>query len=1488
MLNTLLCLYGRIAKINSWLRRSYLFGLLLALFLNAGIASAATVGLAINVSSAKSNYTATEVETYTVELTNRGPANASNAYFSLDVPSTIYSTISWNANVTCVATGSAVCPTAYNLVVGATTLSGTVPLVPVNSKITLTIPAPGAAAASFEGAMNVVANVAAQLGDSNSDSSTSRSNIIVYIIPGQYQFGTTIPSGPAAITAPGGSQQRYTVVLQNTGADINDIVTGLTLVASQGSGSTTSLGYVPGTKFNSITCASASGGASCANVVATQNVSYQRSILNPQPVPLVNQTAGNTNLNQSIGATQMPGGSSITLNVVVDVGIVACSTNGASDTRNLNLTSAMAAIYPSGRRETSPTTPADNSATWTTTIAAPQCGIGDLMVNGITQPSAQTAIGPNAPFSYTVTYSNGSGATANNAPLTFVFIWPAVPSSATVFAPPTCVASAGAICPGSYSSSGLLVTGVTPSLPAGGSLQITYTGTSGSDTTTQCQPLYSATQAQISPPSDFFDNNYNPNSSPQYQTNTSTQGNNAYQVITQANIGVSCAPSFDAVSSKSGPYLDFATTTLAPQPLKPGQYVYFKTSAANVAPGLPFNSYLIRDDVGITLGSLPVITNGSRGNRTLVTANPSDPPGLMTPPGFTVLHTPPMTVDQYDSGVHCMASGGAVCPDYAAPGGNGGGGAGFWESPSWVANWASATQPPLPVGGRLDFVSTYRVPPLRVSRAAGGCATTASAASGNNMFLIGLVLVDPMGSDRQPSNDTTAVPMSVSVPACNQTLTVLKTIQSPTVPPSGLINYTLVLTNTSGANLDLPRLIDFTGYRLVTPTMTMTCQSTTLGAQCPNFAPQQNVKVLADGTSRPIDSRDFPSSNTLLAFDFVWGSAGAATLPPGSSITFAVAAQYPSGEVPQKNYVYFTGSESSTTGLWPTVSSSAGPTIPVAGTLGISMAVVPLQASPGQSTSYTVDALNYAGSQTNIYFEDLLSSQMAAANPAGFANVVCRPIVAADNVFPSATTVGAATCPVFNNSASSTTAVIPSFPANSGLRLTYTVTAPANPISVPNTSSLRHDPAALTVGDANSQVNYTVFATAMLSGNVFNDINGSSIKDNGETSSPLPAGLNAVITDSTGTVIAVAAVDANGNYTTSVPANATYTVTMTTASPGVGTVPAGGVPVVLPAGWATTGENLSGVPDNTPNSMQTVAVGTADLANVNFGMEQPPVAGNAQYPNQANPGGGASVPIDAGAFLGPLPTGVTGSTAFDPAPGAVVNVIITKLPSNVSSITINGVSYTSANFPVAGVKVTPAQLAAMAVQPVTGAVTVVVPYVVTDAAAKVSGPGSVSLPLVVGPDVLTTTTVANNNGSATFTVVTSNLTGVDPAVNTVTTLQLPTGLNGVVVNGGGTYNPATGLVTWPAITLAPGASNPAAQTAVIPYVIGTTVVGSANVSADNEPASKLANNPSSAQLSTLGPVTVPVVNGWLPLLGLSLMMLVAIRRRGGKAVVTRR
>src|SRR5690606_33553231 len=62
--------------------------------------------------------------------------------------------------------------------------------------------------------------------------------------------------------------------------------------------------------------------------------------------------------------------------------------------------------------------------------------------------------------------------------------------------------------------------------------------------------------------------------------------------------------------------------------------------------------------------------------------------------------------------------------------------------------------------------------------------------------------------------------------------------------------------------------------------------------------------------------------------------------------------------------------------------------------LSIRKSVSPIAPNPGDTVSFVVDLLNAGDAATSASFRDPLHPDLAAANPGGFANVVCTPITA--------------------------------------------------------------------------------------------------------------------------------------------------------------------------------------------------------------------------------------------------------------------------------------------------------------------------------------------------------------------------------------------------------------------------------------------------------------------------------------------------------------
>ncbi len=238
------------------------------------------------------------------------------------------------------------------------------------------------------------------------------------------------------------------------------------------------------------------------------------------------------------------------------------------------------------------------------------------------------------------------------------------------------------------------------------------------------------------------------------------------------------------------------------------------------------------------------------------------------------------------------------------------------------------------------------------------------------------------------------------------------------------------------------------------------------------------------------------------------------------------------------------------------------------------------------------------------------------------------------------------------------------------------------------------------------------FVDAAISGSVFNDTNGLTDSTvNGAAPGTNAGGpLYANLFTSGGVFIKSVLVTSGGAYALSGLNTGAYIVQITTVQGSIGT-PLSGTATLLPAGWVNTGENIgTGTgSDGTPNGQLSVTIAAVpvDVMNANFGIEQRPTANNNTAGNQANPGGVVNGTVPAAIFTG-----------TDPAPGTISNIRITAFPSNATTITINGIAYTPLTFPGGGVTIpanangNPTQ--AILVDPVDGAVTVVIRYVTID------------------------------------------------------------------------------------------------------------------------------------------------------------------------------
>jgi|GEM_PF-2043690 len=343
-----------------------------------------------------------------------------------------------------------------------------------------------------------------------------------------------------------------------------------------------------------------------------------------------------------------------------------------------------------------------------------------------------------------------------------------------------------------------------------------------------------------------------------------------------------------------------------------------------------------------------------------------------------------------------------------------------------------------------------------------------------------------------------------------------------------------------------------------------------------------------------------------------------------------------------------------------------------------------------------------------------------------------------------------------------------------------------------------------------------------VSGNVFNDPDAANVNNSTGVTNLVPAGIYANLVNASGIVVATTPVNTNGTFNFSNVASANgYTVSLSTTPGTVGSTPPA---VSIPNGWVKTGE-FNGTP-NTGNdgdrngTSVPFNVGTVDVTNINFAIEQLPTPGNYTAPSQPNPGGTTCVPVPASYF-----------SATDPDNGFVISLRITAFPSNTTSITVNGVTYTAATFPSGGIILptnpngTPTASNTICVDPIDGAVTVSIPYKVTDNAGFESlTTGSVNLPFTLPAALVNVSGNVFNDPDANNV---NNSTGV--------TNLVPAGIYANLVNSSGVVVASTPVNT-----------NGTFSFANVPSANGYTV--------------SLSTTPGTAG-STPPPVAIP--NGWV-------------------------
>ncbi|MEO6832984.1 MAG: hypothetical protein ABI378_10795, partial [Chitinophagaceae bacterium] len=251
-----------------------------------------------------------------------------------------------------------------------------------------------------------------------------------------------------------------------------------------------------------------------------------------------------------------------------------------------------------------------------------------------------------------------------------------------------------------------------------------------------------------------------------------------------------------------------------------------------------------------------------------------------------------------------------------------------------------------------------------------------------------------------------------------------------------------------------------------------------------------------------------------------------------------------------------------------------------------------------------------------------------------------------------------------------------------------------------------------------------------LHGTVWDDADGSAnntftnIKTNSETGTNAGGTYVYALDSATGTIVAQSTVSSNGTWSISdVPNGLPITLLLSSINLNDG-VTNGGLTGTLPTNWVAT------APLARPSFRPTV-----NLFNLDFGIEQLPLASTKTARSQKNPLGTVSVTVPASTFV---------TSDND---GTVIKIRLTAFPTNTTSITVGTTTYypnTAALpttcptasclvFPTAGVTTTTntsgQPTTSIKLDPIDGTVTANIPFVSIDNANfESAAPGAAMMP----------------------------------------------------------------------------------------------------------------------------------------------------------------
>ncbi|MCC5616139.1 DUF11 domain-containing protein [Nostoc sp. CHAB 5836] len=284
-----------------------------------------------------------------------------------------------------------------------------------------------------------------------------------------------------------------------------------------------------------------------------------------------------------------------------------------------------------------------------------------------------------------------------------------------------------------------------------------------------------------------------------------------------------------------------------------------------------------------------------------------------------------------------------------------------------------------------------------------------------------------------------------------------------------------------------------------------------------------------------------------------------------------------------------------------------------------------------------------------------------------------------------------------------------------------TASSLADPDSTPNNNIANED------DQASVAVTSTAPITVTLSGKIWDDADNSAnntftnINTGSETGSNA-GGLNAILLDSTGRVIATTAVLSDGTYIFSnITANQTsVTIRLSTTAGIVGqTAPVSS----LPTGWVNT----------SPLEQTAFNIATANITNKDFGIEQPPNTSDVTVTSQTNPGGTTTVQVPA----------LSGTDPEDGTLSTGKRFKIITLPTN-GTLSYNGTAVT------AGQVINNYDPPKLTIDPNDGAITVSFTYAAIDAAGQQDPtPATVMMPFVSPANVLLVKRITAINGDRT-------------------------------------------------------------------------------------------------------------------------------------------